>query len=284
MDKNFPFPDYSQVNLPTECERQSYKKVALAYRKLLEFKIEILARDEELIKIQRELEQFNIDMREFRQLAESGHRIVPPNPESIQLERKYLAGIGNAWAIEKWNREGDALVDEIKKAVDQFNRLFILHRPVKFEENRYYEFKEITGKQPVRTIVNTADEYAVAFLNAMGGQIYWGIRNSDRVVVGVPLQYYERDEVKQIVVNKLSGIRPIVASTDYKIETHPVYDDDNTIISDLCIVEVIVPRGNPRELYALPNGAVFIKTDSGKRRLNELEIKAEISKRHSITG
>src|ERR1700679_1851674 len=47
------------------------------------------------------------------------------------------------------------------------------------DESRGVEFKEVRGNNPVSAIVNTADEYAVAFLNADGGRILWGVRDSD---------------------------------------------------------------------------------------------------------
>ena len=43
----------------------------------------------------------------------------------------------------------------------------------------------------------------VAFLNSEGGRILWGVRNSDRVVVGVRLASDDRDRLRQVVTNKL---------------------------------------------------------------------------------
>jgi mRNA-degrading endonuclease toxin of MazEF toxin-antitoxin module len=43
------------------------------------------------------------------------------------------------------------------------------------EEIREYEFKEVHSPKPVDVIKNTADEYAVAFLNSTGGRIVWAM-------------------------------------------------------------------------------------------------------------
>jgi len=65
---------------------------------------------------------------------------------------------------------------------------FILNHQVPVEETRHFEFKEIKSAiGAVDNIVNTSDEYAVAFLNSEGGRIYWGIRDVDRTVVGIHL-------------------------------------------------------------------------------------------------
>ncbi len=57
------------------------------------------------------------------------------------------------------------------------------------EETRFFEFKEIKGANPVNSIKNTCDEYVVSFLNSNGGSVFWGIRDNDRIVVGVIVNY-----------------------------------------------------------------------------------------------
>jgi len=85
-----------------------------------------------------------------------------------------------------------------------------LNKALLQEEDRHHEFKEITSPNPVNSIKNTADEYAVAFLNSEGGTVLWGVRDSDRVVVGVRVAAGERDLLCREVSNKLQSIRPNV--------------------------------------------------------------------------
>src|SRR5262249_27911152 len=99
---------------------------------------------------------------------------------------------------------------------------FVLGSPVKLEETREYEFKEVQGNNPLGAITNAADEYAVAFLNSEGGRLFWGVRNSDQVVVGVKLSVSERDSLRITVTNKLSSIQPQIDPTQYRLEIHPV--------------------------------------------------------------
>lgn len=159
------------------------------------------------------------------------------------------------------------------------NKHFILNEKIHIEETRHYEFKEITGNNPVKTIENAADEYAVAFLNSEGGRIYWGVRNEDGVVVGVNLDYRQRDEVGKAINVKLSQIQPPTAPSSWRLEFHKVYKARKPV-EDVFVVELIVPRSsNPNILFATGKGEVFVKTDSGKKRLSFMEMQAEIAKR-----
>ena len=49
---------------------------------------------------------------------------------------------------------------------------FTLNEEVQIEENLHFEFKEVRGGNPIATIRQTVDEYAVAFLNSEGGHIF----------------------------------------------------------------------------------------------------------------
>lgn len=166
-----------------------------------------------------------------------------------------------------------------------FNRqtrlTFNLNQPVDIEENRHYEFKEIKGKNAAGSIKDVAEQYAVAFLNSEGGSIFWGIRDEDRVVVGVKLSYQERDEIRRIVTEKLQGIKPPIAPTSYRLEIHTVQDENN-LPSELFVIELTVPRVISRDLFFTHKDEAYVKTDGGKRRLNGPQIQQEILKRFKV--
>ena len=95
---------------------------------------------------------------------------------------------------------------------------FILNQSVPFEETLSYEFKEVKGRNPIDSIKNKVDEYVVAFLNReIQGHIYWGIENSGRTVVGVHLEYKQRDELRRKVTEKLFEIKPAITPSDYQV-------------------------------------------------------------------
>ena len=146
---------------------------------------------------------------------------------------------------------------------------FVQGQPVPVEETLFYEFKEIKGNSnnPVSPITNTADEYAVAFLNGKGGRIFWGIRNSDRITVGVPLDEPQRDEIRTQVSQKLWSIRPPIVDEDWHFEFHNVYDLQGQTIENLWVIELVIAPSRERSVFYTNSGELFVKTDGGKQKL-----------------
>jgi hypothetical protein len=151
---------------------------------------------------------------------------------------------------------------------------FVLDQPVKMKEGRIYEFKEIKGKNAIDAIKNTADEYAVAFLNSgvPVGHRSWGISASIRVVKGVQLNYEEQDKLERQVTEKLFNIQPGLDPGVIEINLHPVYEIES--IPDRYVVELVVYPGThiPRGPYYTGGGEVFVKTDAGKKKLQGQEL------------
>ena len=144
---------------------------------------------------------------------------------------------------------------------------FIQGQPVPFEETLFYEFKEITGRNPASSITNTSDEYAVAFLNREGGRIFWGVRDSDRTTIGVTLSEQARDDIRAEVSNKLCSIRPPIDVRHCQLKFHNVYNLQGAIVEDLWIIELLVPPSQERDIFYTNSGELFVKTDGGKRKL-----------------
>ena len=149
---------------------------------------------------------------------------------------------------------------------------FIQEQPVPFEETRFYEFKEIRGGNPAGSITNTADEYAVAFLNSEGGRIFWGVRDGDRITVGVLLDERQRDDVRRKVSEKLWGIRPPISDEDWDLEFHNVYDLQGNTAEDLWVVELVISPQQEKEVFYTNSGELFVKTPGGKQKLLGLQV------------
>lgn len=158
---------------------------------------------------------------------------------------------------------------------------FVMGGPVPFEESRDCEFKEIRpGQNPIKEIVDDIGIYAVAYLNDRGGRIYWGITNR-REVSGVDLAAEQRDQLRQAITNKLNTITPAVAPTMYDVELHPVYltPESSDPFPDRFVIEVVIPVSLTGDLYFTAAGEAYVKTDSGKIRLNGAQIKDELERR-----
>jgi hypothetical protein len=156
---------------------------------------------------------------------------------------------------------------------------FVFGEPLKIEETREYEFKEVTSIKPYDAIANTADEYAVAFLNSEGGRIFWGVRDRDRVVVGVQLDGQDRDRLRRTVTNKLGAIRPAIDPTLYRLDIHPVSHPSGG--KDLFVVELVIPQVRNTQPYFTCGNESFIRLDGVKRKLAGPELTEWIIRRIS---
>ncbi len=164
---------------------------------------------------------------------------------------------------------------------------FIQNQPVPFEETHLYEFKEIGGGNAIRSIKDTSDIYAVAFLNhEKGGRIFWGIRNKDRITIGVPLNEQQRDDLRVKVSEKLGAIQPSIVG-HWQLELHPVYDLQGAFIEDLWVIELLVPPPQSRDIFYTGRGELHVKTEGGKKKLSGPEITEFIHRHfrnHTETG
>jgi tetratricopeptide (TPR) repeat protein len=155
---------------------------------------------------------------------------------------------------------------------------FVQDQPVPFEETRFYEFKEIKVANAVRSITDTSDTYAVAFLNREGGRIFWGIRDSDRITVGVALDERQRNDIRTKVSQKLAAVQPSIVG-HWELEFHNVYDFQGEIVEDLGVVELVVPPPQRKDVFYTGSSELFVKTDGGKQKLQGLAITEFIRER-----
>lgn len=149
---------------------------------------------------------------------------------------------------------------------------FTLNRAVEFEESLTCEFKEVKT-QALQSIGKIVDEYIVAFLNEVGGSIYWGIRDSDRLVTGVPLTAAARDEVRQVIGQKVAVIAPPVLATLVEAPFHAVLDSAGEPLRDLFVLEVRVtkPALGPN-LFLTGAGEAYRRTMGGTKKLSGAEL------------
>ena len=144
---------------------------------------------------------------------------------------------------------------------------FVQEQPVPFEETLFYEFKEIKGNNPSNRITKDSDEYAVAFLNREGGRIFWGVRDSDRITVGVKLDERQRDEVRRIVSENLGSITPPISVNGWNLQLHSVYDLQGKVIEDLWVIELVVSPPQEKEVFYTSKLELHVKTEGGKKKL-----------------
>ena len=183
-------------------------------------------------------------------------------------------------------RENKQIAEEyLARATDKDNLTeptqirFIQGQPVPFEETRFYEFKEITVENAARSIADTSDIYAVAFLNRQGGRIFWGVRDSSRMTVGVNLDEPMKNEIRVKVSEKLGAIRPPTSVEDWHLEFHQVYDLQGEPVEDLWVIELLVLSPQRKDIFYTGRGELHVKTEGGKKKLLGPEV-TEFVRRH----
>jgi CheY-like chemotaxis protein len=155
---------------------------------------------------------------------------------------------------------------------------FVNDEEFSLEEDMDCEFKEIKGSPPVQSIGKIIDEYFVAFLNAKGGSVYWGIRDHDRRIVGVKLSAKLRDELRQVVGQKIAAIAPPIPADSYLLPFHPVVrSEDHTAIEDLFVVEGVVRPKTSGRLYLTGSGNAYTRTLGGTKKLSGAELLAALA-------
>ncbi|MDE0316944.1 MAG: putative DNA binding domain-containing protein [Candidatus Poribacteria bacterium] len=160
-----------------------------------------------------------------------------------------------------------AIATDADNLIEPTRIRFVQNQPVPFEETRLYEFKEVKGRNSVNRITKDSDEYAVAFLNRKGGRIFWGIRDSDRITVGVSLNERQRDEVRRKVSEKLWAIRPPVSDDNWQLEFHNVYNFQRETMEDLWVLELVVRVPQERDVFYTSKWELHVKTEGGKQKL-----------------
>ncbi|MGK7896901.1 MAG: RNA-binding domain-containing protein [Xenococcus sp. (in: cyanobacteria)] len=161
--------------------------------------------------------------------------------------------------------------------------IFIKGETFPQEEGDSVEFKEITSKNPVKTILNHSEKYVPGYLNAqIEGNLYLGVDDSG-IIQGVTLNRNDRDEIKRDIANKLKDTDPPIPYTYYKVSIHNVLNPDGESIQDLCVVKIhITKTTKPRFPYRTSGGSVYFKKGSSCPKLNSEEITTEIERRSQI--
>ena len=175
---------------------------------------------------------------------------IPQLRENKQIAEEYLASATDA----------DNLTEPTQIR-------FVQGQPVPFEETLFYEFKEIKSRNPASRIEEVVDEYAVAFLNRQGGRIFWGIRDSNRITIGVKLEERTRDNIRVKVSNKLGAIQPPISPEHWQLEFHKVYDLQGETVEDLWVIELVVPPPQERDVFYTGSKKLFVKDNGVKREL-----------------
>ena len=133
--------------------------------------------------------------------------------------------------------------------------------------------------------LNDKDKYFLnaficSFLNSEGGRIYIGI-NDEGKVLGISLDFKEKDILNGILNDMLKDLDPCVIKGEIKIYFIPIKNFKNEFIKGNYVIKIIVPQGDVNELYSISwkKYDSFMIEDNKMTKLDCKRIKEEIIKR-----
>ncbi len=173
------------------------------------------------------------------------------------------------------------LIDINKNANTKITFRYIEGKVFEKEENRFNEFKEISGK-PINNIKENCLKYVIGYLNELTpkeGTIYWGINDSTRKIVGVELSYQDKDEIQLFITDQIKLITPHCFYDNYYVNFKTIYNEKNNVIKDLYIIELSIKPIKSDFLYSY-NNKCYIRMDGSTHRLNALEIQEIVLQRN----
>lgn len=138
---------------------------------------------------------------------------------------------------------------------------FIEGEIIALEENATTEFKEVKGKNPKGSIEKQVIIYILAFLNAEGGRILWGICDN-RVVNSLRLTSALKDDIKKAIYSKIDTIDPAIDPTQVKIIFHQVLN-----VEEGYVLEVRVSKGDRKNIYFNTSGECWVRLDGVNKQL-----------------
>jgi hypothetical protein len=90
-------------------------------------------------------------------------------------------------------------------------------------------------------------------------------------VVGVQFSGAEHDDVRKAVTSKLNNIQPHLDIVSLKLTFHEI-SDGTGVMSDLFVVELAVPRGEPTTMYFTSGNKAIVRLDGVKQKLKGPQI------------
>jgi Cdc6-like AAA superfamily ATPase len=154
--------------------------------------------------------------------------------------------------------------------------VFRLGERVEVEEEYEHEFKAIRGGNPLNRVRKVAGQYITAFLNSVGGTIYFGIEN-DGTVSGLLLSRKNRDEARKFIDQKVQEIDPPVDPSLVKTEFFPVCAREQER-DDLCVLRVSVARGSKPVYYERQGGKAWVRLSGSNHCLNASQINERLAR------
>ena len=167
----------------------------------------------------------------------------------------------------------ESLPEEFETISPKIKYKFFEGKKCTLEEDLTHEFKEVKGQNPTKSIQNLVDEYIIAFLNSLGGSIFWGICD-DGTVKSLKLNTRLKDDINKAINQKINTIEPSIDPTRIGVTYHNVVGMENAYV-----LEVSVPKSNQKGLYFNSSGKTWVKVNGCKQKLQGIALQDYIIQR-----
>ncbi|PAB56899.1 RNA-binding domain-containing protein [Anaeromicrobium sediminis] len=182
--------------------------------------------------------------------------------------------------LAAWNM---IINNENKMEQLEFERFFEIGSTFEKDEDNEYEFKEFRVDQeaPRDLMARKLEKYICGFLNGENnkfGKIYFGITD-DGIIKGTYLNREDRDDIRQLFIDRLKYIRPVVDRSLFTIEFIKL-KKNGKIEKDYYIIEIYVPPSpDPSVLYFTRDDKLYIRFDGRNEKIEGPEIQEVIKTR-----
>ncbi|MES1919041.1 putative DNA-binding domain [Bonamia ostreae] len=154
---------------------------------------------------------------------------------------------------------------------DLSKNFFYRHDIYPSDESRFIEFKALTkATHLAQRIMDIAEKYMVAFLNADGGKTFCGILDTG-YILGLKMPRKLRDEIRLGIDSLVAQIRPAVPNDLYSVTFIPVFSRFEQI-EDFYVMCLECKKGN--DIYVDSKHVYFFtleRLDSQRRKCEDDE-------------
>lgn len=147
------------------------------------------------------------------------------------------------------------------------------------DETQVTEFKACSPQSfETQIAVHMLSKYICAFLNTIGGVLYYGITD-DHVVKGLILTSAQRDKLRLGLDTCCNAFHPEVDAEKVTIRFEKVLYPDGSERKDAFVVVIRVDKGDPGVIYFTPDHKAWIKRQASIRELKSTALVAFIRKK-----
>jgi len=161
---------------------------------------------------------------------------------------------------------------------------FVLNTYFAQDENKKTEFKASTSQRfEVQLTVHMLAKYICAFLNTLGGVLYYGITD-DHTVRGLVLSAQQRDRLRLAIDSCCNSFSPEVDTDKLKLRFERVVTADGSECKDTYVVVIRVLKGDPGQVYFTPDHKAWCRREASIRELRSAALVAFIKKKLAGKG